>query len=87
MNENYEMIQQNNQEILQAPTLAQMQQAQIRDPRSLGQYAIDKTFDVAGRELDRMEQEKPGTRRKLAGIVSMAVGIGGIGTGIYLLAS
>lgn len=66
MNENNEMVQQNNQEAMQTPQPAQFQQAPACDPRSLGQYAIDKTFAAAGRELDRMEKEKPGTRRKLA---------------------
>lgn len=89
-----ELTQQNTQETKPAPQPAQMQPtpqpaqmqtAPARDPRSLGQYAIDKTFEAAGRELDRMEQEKPGTRRKLAGITTLVLGVGGISTGIYLL--
>ena len=89
MNENNEMVQQknavDNETVVQATPSAQP--AAVRDPRNIGQYAIDKTFDAAGRELDRLEKEKPGTRRKLAGITSIALGAGGIGTGIYLLVS
>ena len=56
-----------------------------KDPRDPIQYAIDRGFDAAGNELDRMEQERPGTRRKLAGIASLGVGVTGITAGVYLL--
>ena len=87
MNENNKKVQQNKQKAKQNPSPAQMQQVPVRDPRSFGQYFVDKTFDAAGRELDRIEQQKPGTRRKLAGIASLTFGIGGVSAGIYLLTS
>ena len=62
------------------------QLAPVLDPKNYGQYAI-KIVDAVGREPDRMEEEKLGTRRKLAGIVSMAVGVSGIGAEFYFLTS
>ena len=59
----------------------------IKDSRDPIRYTIDRGFDAVGNELDRMEQEKPGTRRKLAGIASIGFGATGIGAGVYLLMS
>ena len=57
----------------------------MKDPRSPVQYLTDRTIEAAGNELDRLEQETPGTRRKLAGITSLGVGVTGITAGVYLL--
>ena len=66
----------------QTQTPPQPKQPPVRDPRTLGQYTVDKTFEAAGKELDRMEQEKPGTRRKVWGCVSLGatVAFGGLTT-------
>ena len=56
-----------------------------KDPRDPIQYLTDKTFEAAGKGLNRLEQEKPGTCRKLAGIASLGAGATGIGAGVYLL--
>jgi len=59
----------------------------MKGPRDPVRYAIDKSFEAVGDELDRMEQEKPGTRRKLAGVASIGVGVTGLTAGVYLLTS
>ena len=58
-----------------------------KDPRDPIQYAIDRGFDAAGNELDRMEQERPGTRRKLAGALLIGAGLGSATAGVYLFTS
>lgn len=58
-----------------------------KDHRGPIQYLADRSIEAAGNELNRLEQEKPGTRRKLAGIASLGIGATGIGAGIYLLTS
>ena len=47
----------------------------------------DKTIKAMSDELQRLEAERPGTRRKLAGIASVGGGVTGICLGIYLLTS
>ena len=92
-NEKMEMNQQQNTQTgMQAPPVAQPTGGMYaspyygRDPRSLGQYTVDRAFDSAGRELQRMENEKPGTRRKIAGGIALGVSVASGVTGIVLLA-
>ncbi len=56
-----------------------------RDSRTFGQYAVDRTFEEMGKGFRRLEAEKPGSCRKLAGISLIGLGTIGIGTGVYLL--
>ncbi len=58
---------------------------QNRDSRSVGQYAVDRTFEAMGKGLRRLEAEKPGACRKLAGVSLIGLGTTGITAGIYLL--
>ena len=56
-----------------------------RDPRTPAQYFIDKTFEAIGGELDRLENEKPGTRRKLGGAACFAISAGAAIAGSVLM--
>lgn len=71
---------------MQASPLAQQQQM-TWNLKSLTQSPADKTIKAMSDELQRLEAEKPGTRRKLAGIASVGGGVTGICLGIYLLTS
>ncbi len=71
---------------MQASPLAQQQQTPW-NLKSLTQSPADKTIKAMSDELQRLEAEKPGTRRKLAGIASVGGGVTGICLGIYLLTS
>ena len=62
------------------------QEGQLKEPsRGLGHYAVDKTFSALGKGVNRMEEQKPGTLRKIAGIGATGLGITGTAVGIYLL--
>lgn len=91
-------VQQNGVETPQAPLQMQPEQKMQTSPqpqlqqmvwdlRSPRQNLIDRAFEAREKELQHLEQEKPGTRRKLAGITSLGAGVTGICLGIYFLTS
>ena len=55
------------------------------DHCNLSQHVVNKGMEAVGKTVNALEQEKPGTLRKLAGIASLAVSVGGFSAGIYLL--
>ena len=83
MNQSNERFKRSGDAVIQN-TMTESQRG-LNEPKGYGQYTIDKAFAFAGRELALMEKEKPGTRRKLAGIACLTLGAGGMGTGLYLL--
>ena len=89
-------VQKSNEEIIRTPLQPQSEQLiqeshqmqhMVWDQRSPGQYLIDKTFELTNKHLQCLEKEKPGTRRKLAGITSLGAGVTSICFGIYFLTS
>ena len=55
------------------------------DLNKMGCHAIDKAADTATSELDKLDKEKPGTRRKVIGLSMLGGGLTGACIGGYLL--
>lgn len=56
-----------------------------RDPRGFGYYAFDKTLDTVKGGIKRLDEEKPGTGRKMAGAAATGIGLTTATIGVYLL--
>ena len=53
----------------------------------MGYHAIDKTAEAVTDQLDKLDQQKPGTRRNVIGLTMLGGGLTSAGIGAYLLLS
>lgn len=55
-----------------------------KDPRGIGYYAVDKTFETVKDGFRHLEEERPGTNRRITAISLTGIGLTTMGVGISL---